>query len=266
MTLALSAPIRQKASPDARVLTAALVVLGLFLALFIVLPLLTVFERSLYDRADAFIGLANFIAFFETPELSHSVVNSLTIALVSTALTTGLAFTYAFALTRSAMPAKGLFKALAQIPILAPSLLPGISLVYLFGNQGPLRGLLLGESIYGPIGIVLGEVFYTFPHAVMILVVALSTADARLYEAAESLGAGPLRRFLEHKLALNRGKADTLRIHGAQVFAFASVYAFAFAVNKYGGDNPPMTLPVFCVAESGSNAPDFLYDRQVRVS
>ncbi len=49
-------------------------------------------------------------------------------------------------------------------------MLPGIALVYLFGNQGMLRGLL-SDNIYGFWGIVLGEVIYTFPHALMILAV-----------------------------------------------------------------------------------------------
>ena len=35
-------------------------------------------------------------------------------------------------------------------------MLPGIALVYLFGNQGLFKGLLGGASIYGPLGIVLG--------------------------------------------------------------------------------------------------------------
>ena len=52
-----------------------------------------------------------------------------------------------------------------MMPILVPSLLPGIALVYLFGNQGLLKDLLIGYSIYGPIGIVIGSVFFTLPHA-----------------------------------------------------------------------------------------------------
>src|SRR3546814_18946014 len=79
--------------------------------------------------------------------------------------------------------------------LLAPSLLPAISLVYLFGNQGLVREALLGHSVYGPIGIVMGEVFYTFPHAFIVIATALSLADARPYEAAESLGSGRLRTF-----------------------------------------------------------------------
>ena len=58
-------------------------------------------------------------------------------------------------------------------PILVPSLLPGIALVYLFGNQGMIKGMLFGESIYGPIGIVIGSVFFTFPHALISITTAL---------------------------------------------------------------------------------------------
>jgi iron(III) transport system permease protein len=111
-------------------------------------------------------------------------------------ITLTLAYVYAFALTRSAMPGKVVFKALALIPIFAPSLLPAISLVYLFGNQGFLKDWLFGTPIYGPLGIVIAQVFYCFPHALMILVVALSMADARHYEAARVLGASPFRTFM----------------------------------------------------------------------
>ena len=52
---------------------------------------------------------------------------------------------------------------IALIPLLTPSLMPAISLVYLFGNQGLIKGWLQGHSIYGPLGIILGETFYTFP-------------------------------------------------------------------------------------------------------
>ena len=51
-----------------------------------------------------------------------------------------LAFGFAYALTRSCMPAKGLFRTITLIPLLAPSLLSAISLIYWFGNQGVAKG------------------------------------------------------------------------------------------------------------------------------
>ena len=140
-------------------------------------------------------GLGNFQRYFETPALSNSIKNSAMIAVVSTIITVFLAFWFAYALNRSCMRFKGLFRLVALAPILVPSLLPGIALVYLFGNQGMLKELLFGASIYGPIGIIIGSVFFTFPHAFLIISTALSISDARLYEASVVLRGSPWRTF-----------------------------------------------------------------------
>jgi iron(III) transport system permease protein len=151
--------------------------------------------RRLIFRAGSERSLANYVRYFSTPALSSSIVNSLFIATVTTLITVTLAFGFAYALTRTRMPFKGLFKSIALVPILVPSLLPGIGLIYLFGNQGLLRELLMGHSIYGPIGIVIASVFFTFPHALLIITTALSISDARLYEAATVLRASRWRTF-----------------------------------------------------------------------
>lgn len=140
-------------------------------------------------------GFDNFINYFSTPALFNSIKNSLWIAVVSTIVTVTLAFWFAYALNRSCMRYKGVFRLIAMAPILVPSLLPGIALVYLFGNQGMMKELLFGASIYGPIGIVIGSIFFTFPHAFMIISTALAISDARLYEAAASLRATRWRTF-----------------------------------------------------------------------
>ncbi len=161
-------------------------------------------------------GLGNYLSYFSTPALFTSIYNSLTIALISTLVTVSLAFGFAYALTRSSMPFKGAFKAIAMVPILVPSLLPGIALIYLFGKQSLVLKVLqwmFGEEavaglwtsliqgaygpteIYGPIGIVIASVFFTFPHALLIILTAMAIADARLYEAATALRAPKSRIF-----------------------------------------------------------------------
>jgi len=150
--------------------------------------------RTLLRPAQA-TGFGNYLRYIETPALNTSVWNSVKISAITMAITVFLAFWFAYALTRTRMWGKGLFKTIAVMPILVPSLLPGISLVYLFGNQGVIRELLMGESIYGPIGIVIASVFFTFPHALLILLVALGLADQRLYEAATALRASRWRTF-----------------------------------------------------------------------
>ncbi len=188
-------PIRPRASNDDRILMVATVLIVGALIVGVALPLYALLAKGFQAADGTFVGLANYRTYFATPALFDSIGNSLVVTLVTTGIAIPLAFLFAYGLTRTCMPAKSLFKGIALIPILMPSLLPGISLVYLFGTQGLAKGLLMGESIYGPIGIVLGELFYVFPHALTILLIALSTSDARLYEAAESLGASKTRIF-----------------------------------------------------------------------
>jgi len=189
------AGIRPKLSRDDWIMRGFIILVGVWMTTVVLLPLYFMMSKSMEDGDGHFVGLANFATYFSTPALFYSINNSLFIAIVSTVITVTLAFVYAYALTRSCIFAKGGFRIVALFPLLAPSLLPAISFVYLFGKQGVISWLLGGYSIYGPIGIVMGEVFYTFPHAMMILVVALSTADARIYEAAVSLRASKSRTF-----------------------------------------------------------------------
>ncbi len=151
--------------------------------------------RRVVLRPSSSTGLDNYKTYFSTPSLFESIENSLFIAFVVMIITVSMAFGFAYALNRSTMRFKGVFRLIAMAPILVPSLLPGIALVYLFGNQGMIKGLLMGQSIYGPIGIIIGSIFFTFPHALIIISTALSISDGRLYEAAISLRASRWKTF-----------------------------------------------------------------------
>jgi iron(III) transport system permease protein len=151
--------------------------------------------RRVMLRPSRTTGFENYVTYFSTPALFRSIQNSFFIAIVSTIVTVAIAFGFAYALNRSRMRFKGAFRLIAMAPILVPSLLPGIALIYLFGNQGLLRDLLLGVSIYGPLGIVIGSVFFTLPHALIIISTALAISDQRHYEAAASLRASKWRTF-----------------------------------------------------------------------
>jgi len=131
------------------------------------------------------------------------------------------AFVFAYALTRSCMPFKGVFRTLALTPLLAPSLLAAISFIYWFGNQGVLKGVF--SSIYGAPGIIISEIFAVFPHALMILVTALTLADARLYEAADALGTRRARKFF------------TITLPGAKYgLISAALVTFTLVITDFG--------------------------------
>lgn len=193
----MTAPrVRPHLSRDEWLMSGGLLVLALYLVVTLLLPLGIMLGKSLQDREGVFVGLTNFVNYFTNPALSGAIWNSLWVSALATLIVIVLAFGFAYALTRSCIPFKGFFRLVAMAPLLAPSLLSAIALIYLFGNQGVLKDWLFGESIYGPVGIVMGSVFWTFPHALIILITALSTADARLYEASESLGASSWRTFI----------------------------------------------------------------------
>jgi len=186
--------LRVAMSRDDLVMRAGVLLLALMLLVIVGLPLWALLAKGFEDRDGKFVGLANYTSYFSTPALFDSALNSFHVAAVCTLIVVPLAFFYAYALTRTVLPARWLFQGISLIPIFAPSLLPGLALVYLFGNQGFFKGVL-GGPIYGFDGMVIAQVFYCFPHASLILVTALATADARLYEAADALGASKLRVF-----------------------------------------------------------------------
>jgi len=173
-----------------------ILVVGLFLTLFVLLPLADILLKSFQDASGAWVWLDNFFYYLSQPHSRMLIKNSLFVAGLSTLIVIPVAFTFAYAITRTLMPLKPVIRYIALIPLLAPSLLPAISFIYIFGNQGFLKSWMGGGSIYGVWGVIMGECFYVFPHALMILITALGLSDARLYEAAQSMGAGKFKQFM----------------------------------------------------------------------
>uniref|UniRef100_A0A9E8CT95 2-aminoethylphosphonate ABC transporter permease subunit n=1 Tax=Bosea sp. NBC_00436 TaxID=2969620 RepID=A0A9E8CT95_9HYPH len=193
------------------------------LVLIIALPLWALLSKSLEDTQGKFVGLANFVSYATTPSLFYSLLNSLLVAGVTTVIVVPLAFLYAYALRRSCIPAKGAFYAAAMVPVFAPSLLSGLALIYLFGNQGILKSLMMGASLYGPIGIIAAEVLYCFPHAMLILVTALALSDGRLREAADAMGTSRWRIF------------HTITLPGARYGVISATFVvFTLVITDFG--------------------------------
>jgi iron(III) transport system permease protein len=197
MTLALT-DVKQRTHWSEWFGFAGLTLVLLILLAFLAAPLLSILQQAAQNDQGQFVGLRNFIAYLQTPSLLDSLWNSVWVSLLVTFIVVPLAFVFAYALTRSCMPGKTLFRSISLIPLLAPSLLSAISLIYWFGNQGVLKDAMQAvgiSQIYGPAGVVIAECFAAFPHVLMILVTALALADARLYEAADALGTSTQRKF-----------------------------------------------------------------------
>ena len=180
-------------------------------------PMAVLFAKAFTDFDGAYIGFANFREYFSSPHLVGALWNSLAISTVVSLLSLLLAFTYAYALTRAVVPAKGLFKFLALLPLCAPTMMFGIALIYLIGNKGVVTMMGLKLPLYGPLGIIISEVVYTFPQAFLILYITLSYTDNRLYEAARAMGTPPSRIL------------RTITLPGAK-FGLISAFLVAFSL------------------------------------
>jgi len=219
-------PSRLALAREAIAARGGIVLLALALFVFLTVPLAMILVRSIEGRSGGFVGLANFIQYVQSPALAQSTWNTLTFASFTTVVTVPLAFVFAYAMQRSCIPFRGLWRNIAMIPILAPSLLAAISFIYLFGNQGAFRFMLewVGlTSIYGMPGMVTAMTFASFPHAAMILMAALALSDARLYEAADSMGTSEFRKFM------------TITLPGAKYgLISASMVVFTMGVSEFG--------------------------------
>jgi iron(III) transport system permease protein len=221
-----AAPVRQAAHWSDRLAHGALLLVAVLLVAFLAFPLAAILLEAVRGPEGRFVGLANFIGYAQSPALLQSLWNSLWVSALVTLVAVPLAFGFAYALTRTCMPLKPLFRGITLIPLLAPSLLSAISLIYWFGNQGVLRSWLHAagfSQIYGAPGIVLGECFAVFPHSLMILVTALSLADARLYEAADAMGTSRARKFF------------TITLPGAKYgLISAALVTFTLVITDFG--------------------------------
>ncbi len=132
--------------------------------------------------------------------LSAKVASSATVA--SLPLGIGLAWL----LARRAFPGKFLIDVFIQLPMVLPPVVPGYLLLLLFGTHGPLgRPLLryLGVTLaFNWKGAALAAAVMAFPLMVQPMRIAFRLIDARLEQAAMTLGATPWDAFLSISLPL----------------------------------------------------------------
>ncbi|HHN93471.1 MAG TPA: putative 2-aminoethylphosphonate ABC transporter permease subunit, partial [Anaerolineae bacterium] len=107
--------VRQKTGAEDFLRMALFFLIAAWLVVFMIWPLYRALVRSLYDKSgEHFVGLANYITYFSTPSAVVSLLHSLNIAFVSMVITVGLAFVYAYALTRTTIPGKKVLNTLAR--------------------------------------------------------------------------------------------------------------------------------------------------------
>lgn len=173
----------------------------LFLWNGVLIPVAQLLVHSVTDNNGQYIGLSNFSSYFADVGLVSALSHSVFVSVIVTLVSVSTAFTLAYGLVRSQLLGKSWLQALIQIPLFVPSIFPCLGLIYLFGGQGIISSYLTDFNLYGPVGVILGGIIFTLPHAVLMLVTTLRGVDVRLYQAASTLGAGAWRQFVTVTLA-----------------------------------------------------------------
>ncbi|HEX7126843.1 MAG TPA: ABC transporter permease subunit [Thermodesulfobacteriota bacterium] len=136
---------------------------------------------------------------------------TLELGLVSALASVALAYPFALVIDRA--------RGWSQAALLGATILPKFvnPLVVIAGvevalaQDGPVRSLLVPLGLVGEetrlahtfLAVVVGEVVFVLPYAVLILVATFASVGRSLVAAARGLGASPLRAFLEVTLPLS---------------------------------------------------------------
>ena len=164
----------------------------LFLTLFLVLPLVSVFTEALRK------GFSPFLAAFSDPDALSAIRLTLTVAAIAVPLNLVFGVAAAWAVAKFDFKGKSLLVTLIDLPFSVSPVVSGLIYVLLFGAQGLFGPFLKAngiEIIFAVPGIVLATIFVTFPFIARELIPLMQEQGVADEEAALTLGASPWRMF-----------------------------------------------------------------------
>lgn len=156
-----------------------------YLSLVVLIPLAAVAIRS------ASGGLGAFWRAVTSPEALASVRLSFVAALLVTVVNLVAGTAIAWVLARDEFPGKSIINALIDLPFALPTIVAGVTLLALYGQNSPLHLNLA----YTRAGVCLAMAFETLPFVVRAVQPVLLTLEPDMEEAAHSLGASQLATF-----------------------------------------------------------------------
>lgn len=145
---------------------------------------------------------------FENPLYREGLINSFWIACATTTLCVIISLPLALISARYKFPLKGLWNAVILVPLILPPFVGAIGMRAILGREGMMNALfgtdfdLLGKGRVW--GVIIVEALHLYPIIYLNATAALANLDPALDEAAENLGAGPIRRFFKIVLPLIR--------------------------------------------------------------
>lgn len=187
-------------------------------------------------------GWANFWRAISNDQTAHAIRLTVLAAFVVTVINVFAGTTIAWVLVRDKFPGKAILELVIDIPFALPTIVAGLVLLSLYGNDSPL-GINVannGSSVY------LAFLFVTLPFVVRMVQPVLEELDAEVEEAAASLGAS---RFTTFRRVILPSLAPAI--------AAGAALSFARGVGEYGSlvllsGNLPFTSEVASVRILGA--------------
>jgi sulfate transport system permease protein len=195
----MTTPVRRPARPvtapteDRFAVRVALIALTFaFIALFLLLPLVTVFSQALAH------GYEEALAALKEPDALAAIRLTLIAAGIAVPLNVAFGISAAWAISKFDFVGKSFLTTLIDIPFSVSPVIAGLIYVLVFGLQGWLGPFLRDwdvKIIFALPGIVLATTFVTFPFVARELIPLMTDQSRDEEEAATSLGASGWHTF-----------------------------------------------------------------------
>jgi sulfate transport system permease protein len=164
-----------------------------FLALFLFVPLASVFSEALAK------GWGAYLAALKEPDTWSAIKLTLLVALFSVPLNLFFGLTASWSIAKFEFPGKSLLITLIDLPFSVSPVISGLIYVLMFGLQGWIGPWLQEHDlkvIFAAPGIILATIFVTFPFVARELIPLMESQGREEEEAALTLGASGLQTFL----------------------------------------------------------------------
>jgi sulfate/thiosulfate transport system permease protein len=156
-----------------------------YLSLIVLLPLAALVWHSAQD------GRTGFWDAVTDPQSVSALKLTLAASAVVVLINAVMGTIVAWILVRDNFPGQSFVNALIDLPFALPTIVAGLTLLALYGPQGPV-GV---DVAYTRTAIVLALLFVTLPFVIRTVQPVLLELDREMEEAAASLGAGPMSIF-----------------------------------------------------------------------
>jgi sulfate transport system permease protein len=157
-----------------------------YLSLIVLIPLAAVVSKSLEG------GLSSFWEDVTSPQAIAALKLTVGASAIVVAVNAVFGTIIAWVLVRDEFPGKRIINSLIDLPFALPTIVAGITLLALYGDNGVLG---LSGVAFTRIGVVMALLFVTMPFVIRSVQPVLLELDTDMEEAAASLGAGPLTTF-----------------------------------------------------------------------